>query len=680
MHSHLRGLVIVAAFGVSVQAQAVFMNDTTNLTVAAGETNIVVAQTGTGVVDKAGAGLLILQDSGLFNGVVRLREGSLEAAATGAAGAARPDSVFARAAFHVDASDAASFSTNAAGAVSEWRDTRGAGYLTAMPPGTKPARVAGALNGLPVVDFGPMAFYSGDVRGMLWSRELTNSIKSVFWVLGSQFGGGFLLGASDTYHFHRGSVAGPPLPLGYMYPEAPIVVGHLPNDLWTGETQIDRQLRNGRTTGLSGAFHLISMVATNTAATGATAGRFANDRFFSGQGGGQSLAEVAVFEEVLTAAERDAVEAYLADKWFRGPDLRVLELAGTGTVGRAEGGRVQVNLLTGAGQLNAAGELRADTVKLAGALDLAGGACAVGLLRGAGTLTATAPVQIDSIGLYMQALRVDADVVGGEVGTLYGQGALTLGGGVSFGGILVGNGVTITNDGAGLDVAFLSGAGTLGVGACGALAVDALQLTNQTLTVNSGTNAVTIAALSGNGTLQLQTSGAVTIGDISAFTGILSLDNCGPVQILGPSGDTVLSGLTVVGTALLSVPGATLRVGSLTGRGTLTVTNVLEVTDLWMTANLTVNDAGTGPLMLASIRGPGTLTLGRPYYAPVIALSGAQVVTLGLSNRVEQVSGGGTLNVPAGAFTIGGLALGGTVTFNNGGQPLSVTSMTGSDA
>ena len=656
-----------------------FLNETTNLTVAAGETNIVVAQTGTGVVDKAGAGLLILQDPGLFNGTVRLREGPLEVEASGAERASRPDSVFARAAYHVDASQAASVSTNAAGEVTEWRDLRGSGYPTATPPGLRPAWVAGALNGLPVVDFGSMEFYSGNVRGMRWSREFTNSVKSVCWVLGSQFGGGFLLGASDTYHFHRGSVAGPAAPLMYMYPEASIFTGYLPNEMWSGETQIDRQLRNGRTTGLSGAYHLISLVATNGAAAGATAGRFANDRSFNAQSGGQSLAEVVVFEEVLTPEDRDAVEAYLTDKWFRGPDLRVLALAGTGVVGRADGGRVRVNLLTGSGQLSATNDVQADTVKLAGDMHLAGsGAYEVGLLRGAGRLTSAAPVRLESVGLYMQNLRLDAGVEGAAIGNLFGQGTLTLGGGIAFDLIQVGGSITVTNGGSGLDVGVLSGVGTLNAAACGALTVDVLQFTNNTLIVNSGTNAVSIGALTGNGTLQLQTSGAVTIGDISAFGGILSLNNCGPVEILGPSGDTALAGLTVVGTSSLKVPGGTLRVGALIGNGTLTITNVLEASSLEMTANLTIQDAGTGPLLLQSIKGPGTLTLARPYYAPVITLSGSQIVTLGLSNRVEQVSGAGTLNVPAGAFEIGAVTLGGTIAFSNGGSPLAIASMTGS--
>ena len=231
--------------------------------------------------------------------------------------------------------------------------------------------------------------------------------------------------------------------------------------LWRGETQIDRQARNGRTTGLSGAFHLVSLIATNTATDGLTAGRFANDRHFNGQGGGQSLAEVAVFEDILTPAERDAVESYLTDKWFRGPDLRILEIAGTGSVGRADSGTLRVNVLTGTGQVLAEGAVEADTVKLAGALDLAGeGAYAVGLLRGAGTLTASAPILLEHVGLYREALTLAAPLIGASIDTVYGQGALTLDGGIGFSNVRVGDAIAVTNDGTALAVGWLSGQGT----------------------------------------------------------------------------------------------------------------------------------------------------------------------------------------------------------------------------
>ena len=697
MKTLCRWVCLIAFITPSLRAQGPFMNDTLPVTVPAGETNTVVAQTGTGVVDKAGSGLLILQDPGLFNGIVRLREGALHADVSGATPATRPDTILERAAFHVDASAAASITADGAGAVTEWRDLRGAGYPFAAPPGTEPLWSADALNGLPVVDFGTMPFYTGQVRGMHWSREFTNSVKSVFWVLGSRFGGGFLLGATDTYHLHRGNI-GAPLPISYMFPEATIFTGYLPDALWRGETQIDRQARNGRTTGLSGAFHLVSLIATNTATDGLTAGRFANDRHFNGQGGGQSLAEVAVFEDILTPAERDAVESYLTDKWFRGPDLRILEIAGTGSVGRADSGTLRVNVLTGTGQVLAEGAVEADTVKLAGALDLAGeGAYAVGLLRGAGTLTASAPILLEHVGLYREALTLAAPLIGASIDTVYGQGALTLDGGIGFSNVRVGDAIAVTNDGTALAVGWLSGQGTFNSSGCGALTVETLQMTNVTLTVQAGANPIAvgtldsnvgsvilqttdtieITALTGSGTVRFDAAASVTLGDVSGFSGTLYLNDCGPVEILGPAGDKAWAGLTVVGNAQLTVPGANLTLGRLYGRGTLTVTNALTVTSLSMTADLTVNDAGTEPWMLTDITGPGTLTLNRPYYAPVITLSGAQVVTLGLSNRVDRVSGTGTLNVPAGAFTIDTLALGGTITFNNGSSPLAIASMTG---
>ena len=442
------------------------------------------------------------------------------------------------------------------------------------------------------------------------------------------------------------------------------------------------------------------MIATNTATTGLTVGRFANDRYFNAQSGGQSLAEVAVFEEILTPAEREAVESYLTDKWFRGPDLRILEIAGTGSVGRADSGTLCVNVLTGAGQVLAEGPVDVDTVKLAGTLDLAGeGAYAVGMLRGTGALTSSAPILLEHVGLYREALTLAAPLAGDPViGTVYGEGALTLDDGIGLGEVRVGGTLAVTNDGTALAVGWLSGSGTFDASGCGALTVEDIQMTNATLTVQAGTKPVAVGALDSNiGTVVFKTTDTVeiaaltgsgvvrfddtvasaTIGDVSDFDGTLYLNNCGPVEILGPAGDKVWNGITLVGNAQLTVPGANLTVGRLYGRGTLTVTNALTVTSLSMSGDLTVNDAGTEPWILTDITGPGTLTLNRPYYAPVINLSGSQVVTLGLFNRVEQVSGAGTLNVPAGAFSIDTLALSGTVTFNNGGAPLAVASVSG---
>ena len=149
-------------------AQGPFMNDTLPITVPAGETNTVVAQTGTGVVDKAGSGLLILQDPGLST------------VSCGCAGVAcrcfrcyaghTPDTVFARAVF-MSMPRRVQHHNGRRGAVTEWRDLRGAGYPFAVPPDTAPLWTANALNGLPVVDFGIMPFSTGQIRGMHWSRE-----------------------------------------------------------------------------------------------------------------------------------------------------------------------------------------------------------------------------------------------------------------------------------------------------------------------------------------------------------------------------------------------------------------------------------------------------------------------------------------------------------------------------
>jgi autotransporter-associated beta strand protein len=693
---------VALVFAVAGSAHA-WLNETVPVTVGSGNSETLVAQTGTGVVDKAGAGLLILQDPGLFNGIVRLREGGLEVLATGTAGAARPDAVFSRATFHVDASDLASLSLTD-GAVSEWRDVRGAGHPSATAPGRQPLWLADALNGLPVVDFGPMAFHSGELRGMRWSRELTNSVRSVFSVLGSQFGGGFLLGASAVYPFHRGLAAGLAAPLQYMLPGASIInAAYLPNFLRDNETQVDSQPRNPATTGFSGAFHLVSILTTNTAASGATAGRFAMDRGFDLQSGGQSLAEVVVFEETLSPAERDAVTAFLTDKWFRGADLRVLELAGTGTVTRAGGAPVRINVLGGGGRLLTPNNaLFADTVKPSGSLiELAGGtAYTVGLLRGSGSLSADAPVRLNAVGLFNQSLTLDAAVTDSRIDTLFGKGAFTLPGGVALDSVYVNDSITVTNGGGGLSVGFLAGANLFTAADCGPLSVETLFVaTNLLLTVNGGANPVTLHALTGSGTVRVVTTGAVTVDDVSGFSGSLefagcsavtlgdvpglaglTLENCGPFEILSTGGAALsLNSLTLSGTAQLLIPGGTLTVNRLTAQGSLTLTNALSVAELSMPQDLTITDGGTGPLLLERFQGPGNLSIGRGFYAPVVALAGSQTLVMPQGyNQLAQLSGTGTLVAPGtGAFTVDALVLDGSLTLRNSGQPLAITTLTG---
>ena len=105
--------------------------------------------------------------------------------------------------FRMDASDASTL-TLAGDEVTSWRTVDGAGDITATPAGsTHPVLLRNALNGLPVVDMGPAV----DDGGMAWSAPVSN-IRTFFVVLGSQAGGGTVLGADgalEGYCFQRQS-------------------------------------------------------------------------------------------------------------------------------------------------------------------------------------------------------------------------------------------------------------------------------------------------------------------------------------------------------------------------------------------------------------------------------------------------------------------------------------------
>jgi len=248
----------------------------------------------------------------------------------------------------VDASVAASLITATSNDVSRWYDCRTPGDTNgffATNLFNRPLLVTNALNGLPVLDFGNLGQTAqiNDNRMMVFKNYQTN-IRSVFWVIGSRNGGGFLLGDSQLVsggrHFHRnrgggslyGGVPGDPLWAGGSE-ERGIVRG--------GETRTNSVAVNGTTAGLSGGFDLVSWrISVSDDAANNTAGAvwFAScSADPTGRlNGGQELAEVLIYTNRLTEAERFATEVYLTRKWFptrtlAGLEIGKVSLEGTGT-------------------------------------------------------------------------------------------------------------------------------------------------------------------------------------------------------------------------------------------------------------------------------------------------------------------------------------------------------------
>lgn len=270
-----------------------------------------------GPFTKTGAGTAVL-GWGDAGAEIHVAEGAVEA---GEVSAPPPRGLSA----WLDATAAASLTTNEAGVVSNWADRRGGTFAAVRQSEHQlPVWTANALNGLPVLDFGRIAEYDveGDDRMMAFSPARTE-IRTVFWVIGSKNGGGFLLGDSQALdgtkrHFHRGG--------NFLTADAPLWggTGQDKGVVRAGETWVNGVAVDGTKTGLGGAYDLVGWRISETDdAAGASAGAtwlascYAADKNANYRlNGGQELGELLIYTNRLTDAERDAATAYLARKWF----------------------------------------------------------------------------------------------------------------------------------------------------------------------------------------------------------------------------------------------------------------------------------------------------------------------------------------------------------------------------
>ena len=165
-------LIMAAAFAASVFADPITWEGSTNLTmtanttvdVPAGTTNVIDTLGGAYTLTKTGGGALEIRYSKSASAKVIVSEGLVRFANP------RPDELFARAYFHVDASDLSSMTietVNGTNFVTRWNDTDGrtARYATHCttvwncrknPENRKPFLRMNFQNGLPVMDFGSL--------------------------------------------------------------------------------------------------------------------------------------------------------------------------------------------------------------------------------------------------------------------------------------------------------------------------------------------------------------------------------------------------------------------------------------------------------------------------------------------------------------------------------------------
>lgn len=332
-----------------------------------GET-AVEALVGSGSLDLKGNGTFELLDSTAFDGIVSVAAGgTLKLVGTTPATfgeLAAPNDIL----FHVDAAQGLTTVTNTDGVieVTEWKSTRNDGW-SAVPfdEAHRPTILrADDLGRREVVDMA-----KGARQAMLFAKNgetnLLEGIGSAFWVLGSQNGGGYLLGGGHHYNnwdggrfnFMRNGPSGGQCDKSEY---ALLNTGWTtPDNLKTATWRLDGTAVNPTEVGLSGAWDLVSMNITDQRYPTSNAEGFAFDgRTITGGSytdrlGCQRLAEVVLYKRALTDAEREDVEAYLRAKWrfngtLAGTSPLSVALAAGGTLDLG-GRRQHLASLTGAG-------------------------------------------------------------------------------------------------------------------------------------------------------------------------------------------------------------------------------------------------------------------------------------------------------------------------------------------
>ena len=179
--------------------------------------------------------------------------------------------------------------------VQPWKDKSGTGRDATQTDSSKQASLAiSALNRHDTVRFDATRTYS--------FTEIANA-RTVFWVVKENAGTAeyrFLLGHSSAYDFHRGSGA---LLWNSTYASA---------NVKNGTTRLDGSVVDGTTTDLPrGDFHLISLVAAGDLKTD----QLTADRVYGREWDGD-IAEIIIYSDALSDADRQDVEAYLSNKWF----------------------------------------------------------------------------------------------------------------------------------------------------------------------------------------------------------------------------------------------------------------------------------------------------------------------------------------------------------------------------
>ena len=296
-----------------------------------------VRVTGGGTLTKTGTGTLTVRDLSAFDGRVNVEEGTLSLPdADPYASPALPASGIV---YHADSMKGITATTNADGVVcvSEWASR--VGTVKAVRSGGETTYQTLVFD--PDLGYRPTVDMNGHNACFMWQDGAGNDVnigglKSIFWMVGSQNGGGFLLGGGrkddgEIYHaWHRGQYTATDPDTGatknYIGTTnlCPILhdASH-PNLLsakwWKNGTSITRSAT------LSGKWDQLSMVVKDDDSPVNADGLAFDGRSRKPSGatqhennGHQRLAELICYDRRVTDEEREQIECYLRCKWNNG--------------------------------------------------------------------------------------------------------------------------------------------------------------------------------------------------------------------------------------------------------------------------------------------------------------------------------------------------------------------------
>ena len=206
---------------------------------------------------------------------------------------------------------------NASSQVESWRCAEGSGWSVAPSNSNKAVyEYADGLNGRGIVNICKNTHIKMQFKNPDGEWDDIEEIGSVLWLIGSQDGGGFLLGGcvgNSKNNFHRSAKPGTGSYGDNI--DDPLLYAGAANAVRTAEFYVNGVKVDPSKDGLSGGWDVVTMRRTDNYPDGTSAGGLAWCNSVSDRNGSQRVAEIVIYKGRISEAERDDGVYYLRTKW-----------------------------------------------------------------------------------------------------------------------------------------------------------------------------------------------------------------------------------------------------------------------------------------------------------------------------------------------------------------------------